>query len=1217
MINPLAATPVHKAFLAAAAVAAASLLGVVPAQADYLKREIAGGHVQAVESDGAHGHYLGGNFRAWNADSTGGGFSLKDVTFSGDAPTDSGTLDTRFKAFDGGTLEVRSVLDDGAGGWYVGGSFTRYGGATANSIAHIKADGSLDPDFQASIPNIGTTGETWAGVWTLARSGSTLYVGGLFDQVNGSPRTDVAALDATTGALKTGFDANVTRNPSPRPSPEEGPFRGVRTLLVDGSDLFIGGNFAKIGAYDNQGVGKVDAATGASDATFNGAADSVEWPCEDTSCNKPTVAALAKVGSDLWIGGTFLTQSFAADGERRGLMVVSPTTQAVDKTKTTAVGVWNSGGAKTSVSSIVQDGAGHVYIGGAFVVVGTPKYYGYPNSTNNALYREGIAKYDLAAGKYMTSFNVNARGINGPAGCLADGPLSHNVPGGSPEVVGMTLDGSTLYAAGRFSRIGGADRAGVAALDSATGTANSSFNPAPTWFSSPVFGCSTALSQGIPGAITKSASSGALFVGGHFDSVGGTPVGGLIHVKADGTRDAAFSAALVPRPDYAPVASIGRRKSSGVRAIVKVDNKLYVGGYFDNVNNSRSITSLAILDATDGTLAPRQVAGNFVSESVSTDPANSYPRTYTPGINDLKLDGGTLWAAGQFQFEGSSGANSKTVNIVGIDTSTDVKTPFSTYPWTSGRGYSLVNRAPPVEDLVVGANDIYAASADQYCGNKTSGNCGPRDSAVAGSALLAINKTTGAKSTSPLGNGLEMKSCNTAGTYCSPTASVQAIAGYKGKLYLAGVFNRIGTTDSSGFIEVDPETGTIGSFDPDLLPTSMSSNGNRVSSIVFAGDRMILGGSFTSVKGVQRGGIAEIDMTTGSVTGFDPLGGSSFATENYYLDPSDGKLYASGIRSYPSYTDYPTVGVVLDPTLRYSSGPTLKQVSFGYFVTLNLQPPSAPTITSPAAGSTSSTGSVAFTGGDGNTFECQVGSGSWASCSSPLDVSGLPDGSHTVSVRQTDSLGRTSSAASVTWTVDRTPPPAPRITSKPAATTTDVTASIGYAGSGEPAATFECRVDGGAAAACSGNPVQLSGLTVGPHDFEVREVDAAGNRSPAASTSWTVQASPSPCTPRAIPPTPTSTVKLTRIKGGFWVMNAGSVFNTGGDMRGCARILTIQVSVDPVRPLDSLPHPTVISFQNGILAWNGKDVSRNGKQPRWMRVGNRIGRWTGWVAIKY
>jgi len=60
---------------------------------------------------------------------------------------------------------------------------------------------------------------------------------------------------------------------------------------------------------------------------------------------------------------------------------------------------------------------------------------------------------------------------------------------------------------------------------------------------------------------------------------------------------------------------------------------------------------------------------------------------------------------------------------------------------------------------------------------------------------------------------------------------------------------------------------------------------------------------------------------------------------------------------------------------------------------------------------------------DGSTFECQMDSGGYTSCTSPKSYTGLTEGSHTFYVKATDSAGNTNSTpASYTWTIDTTPP---------------------------------------------------------------------------------------------------------------------------------------------------------------------------------------------------
>jgi hypothetical protein len=189
--------------------------------------------------------------------------------------------------------------------------------------------------------------------------------------------------------------------------------------------------------------------------------------------------------------------------------------------------------------------------------------------------------------------------------------------------------------------------------------------------------------------------------------------------------------------------------------------------------------------------------------------------------------------------------------------------------------------------------------------------------------------------------------------------------------------------------------------------------------------------------------------------------------------------------------------------------------------TVDATAPTATITTSPANPSNSTSPSFSFTASEqGSTFECRLDGGAFSGCASPQSYSGLGDGSHTFSVRATDTVGNTGSATSYTWAIDTTAPPAPSISSGPPNPSTSNSATFTFTDS-EPGVGFVCQLDGGGFSGCA-SPQSYGGLTDGNHTFDVKARDAAGNESAAASQTWTIDASAPTTTITGSPPNPSN-----------------------------------------------------------------------------------------------
>jgi hypothetical protein len=160
---------------------------------------------------------------------------------------------------------------------YVGGQFTSVSGTPRSNVAAIQADGTLDPTWDPSTDGI---------VYAMAASsdGSKIFLGGTFTSVGGQPRSRLAAVTPApdTGDLVEGWTTTANNN-------------AVRALAADSGDrLYVGGNFGRIGGRATPRLGAVSQSTGAVDTAF------VPSP-------SGTVRALALSddGSKLYAGGGF------------------------------------------------------------------------------------------------------------------------------------------------------------------------------------------------------------------------------------------------------------------------------------------------------------------------------------------------------------------------------------------------------------------------------------------------------------------------------------------------------------------------------------------------------------------------------------------------------------------------------------------------------------------------------------------------------------------------------------------------------------------------------------------------------------------------------------------------------------------------------------------------------------------------------------------------
>jgi hypothetical protein len=701
---------------AGSVVCAVALATAGPAQADFplafsnvplsTTPMIGGGSVSAIAPGPAGEVYLGGSFR-YVGPRVGG---YLEVPAAG-----AGGVDTAdFPAVNG---IVEDVEPDGAGGWFVAGSFSRIGAQGMSNLAHVAADGSVDAAFapapDARVADLARQGSTlylagefgqvageardglaaldadtgavtaWepavdGAVGSLAVDASRVYLGGEdsgFSSVGGEPRRNVAAVDPSTGAVVLGWEANLNG------------VSAVEDLELAGTTLYVGGSFNSINGESRAKLGAVDAASGEVTAWNPGVGGGVP--------NGGFVRSIDVEGSTVYVAGSFT----AAGGQSRDNVA------AIDAT-TGAATAWNpdpAPGAQDQPRGLVDevDAVGTtVYVGGLFdsvggeprdllaaIDAGTGLATAWdPNPNGRATEVEGVDGTVVVGGQFTSA---GAQNIDQPGlvRLKPDGSLDSSWDAEpDDDVDALALSGSTLYAAGDFASIGGLARTRLAAIDTQTAAADPGFDAG--------LGTNT-----FPDSLALIGPT--LYVAGGFSSFAGQPRSDLAAV------DAATGALTAWDPDA----------DLGVSSLEAVGSTLYVAGNFNEIGG-----------------LTRHGLASFANGS-------AVPTGFDPGapqfsfMEDISVQDSSAYVSGDF----SSLGGQPRVRIGAADATTGAVLPFAPTVGGDMFGADIDVIHPAGSVVLLGGFDIQAVGG-QPRGNlaavdATSGAVAPWNPAIGRLAL--------------------------------------------------------------------------------------------------------------------------------------------------------------------------------------------------------------------------------------------------------------------------------------------------------------------------------------------------------------------------------------------------------------------------------------------------------------------------------------------------
>ena len=603
--------------------------------------------------------YYGGNFDA-----------VGPATGSGALIDSLGLPNINFPRVDG---VIRSVISDGLGGWYIGGSFTRVGNYTSvSNLAHINANGSVDINFNP-IPN--------GAVNSLILSGANLYVGGEFTTIKGLANNYFAKVDKTTGApifLNAGCN-NI-----------------IRSMSLYGDKIIIGGNFTTLGGATRNYLGAVD-------TVF----------IQASTWNPNPNGAVFKVfvnGTKLYVGGDFTNISSVAKSRGAGYSLPAFTLDGYDFGANARILDF------TFLNSVLYAAGEFTTIGGAArnYVVGLNPLNALANGFNataNGIVR-AISVYNgnIFAGGDFSSIGGASRSriallnpITGSAN--AWNPGINGLKGSAFNVNALAVSANGTYAGGSFWGVGTQGRNNVAAVDATTGqllpfnanannivraiyadinavylggdftTVNGSVLKNRIAQVNATTGVATGWNPNADGVVTSLAVSGTnLFVGGAFANIGG----------AARNRIASLTIGTGAATTFNPNAN------GAVNSLTISGDTLAVGGAFTTIGG-QTRNRVALYGITSNTLLGANPNVNNT-------------------VNALAINGNKLYIGGSFTAVGASIIQSFAEYNLSTNTVTNLNTALSLnarlYALAAadssvylGGGLSYPNQGQPINNL--------------------------------------------------------------------------------------------------------------------------------------------------------------------------------------------------------------------------------------------------------------------------------------------------------------------------------------------------------------------------------------------------------------------------------------------------------------------------------------------------------------------------------------
>jgi len=400
--------------------------------------------------------YIGGAFSSYKGQTRNRLVKINKLTAA---------VDPVFDISGGFSSSIYTLALDG-NNLYVGGAFSSYKGQTRNRLAKINKDTAIEVDTVGT--GFSTTSGFDSSVNSLLLDGNNLYAGGMFTAYKNKVRERIVKIDKTTAAE---VDASGTGF-----STTSGFSFQIKTMMVDGNNLYVGGAFSSYKGNTRGHIVKINKDTAAEvDASGTG--------FSTTSGFNNAVYSMASTPYGLYVSGSFTTYKLDNFFNRSRIVKINKKTSLIDTDFNT------SSGFNSSVLSILVN-ENDLYVGGSFsgyssndrqylakinkITAAIDPVFDISGGFSSSIYTLALDGNNLYVGGQFTFYKENARQRIVKIDKITAAEVDPNGTGFSTTsgfnntVRSILLDGNNLYAGGVFTAYKNKVRGRIVKIDKTT-----------------------------------------------------------------------------------------------------------------------------------------------------------------------------------------------------------------------------------------------------------------------------------------------------------------------------------------------------------------------------------------------------------------------------------------------------------------------------------------------------------------------------------------------------------------------------------------------------------------------------------------------------------------------------------------------------------------------------------------------------------------------------